>query len=224
MDFKKLKKVPLFEGVSEIELEKAFAGLNVSEVRFHKGEVMARTDETCNRLITILSGVAKGELSDPSGKVMKIEDIPAPYSVSTLFVFSRGKNFPVQVTAKEEVMALVIPTNALLIMLTRNETLLKNFLYLSTVFAHRLIHRLHVMSFLTIRKKIAMYLLELNQLQKSDTVKIMMTHAALAEYFGVSRQALEREMKNLEVEGLIVAKRKEITLLNKSKLEYMIKF
>ncbi len=224
MDYNKLKKTPLFEGISEIELEKVFAGLNTSEVHFHKGEVMARINEPCNRLITILSGVAKGEMSDPSGKVVKVEDIPTYYSVATLFVFSRGKNFPVQVIAKEEVSALVIPSNALFLMLTRNETLLKNFLYLSTLFAHRLVHRLHVMAFLTIRKKIAMYLLELNQLQKSDTVIMGMTHAALAEYFGVSRQALERELKHLEAGKMILTEHKKITLLNKAKLEYMIKF
>ena len=41
------------------------------------------------------------------------------------------------------------------------------------------------------------------------------TKAALAEYFGISRPSLEREIARMQADGLIAAERRRIVILDK---------
>jgi len=224
MDISILNKTPLFRSVKENEIERIFDELQIIETDFKKGEILAFQDEICNRLIIILSGSVKGEMTDPSGKVVKVEDIYAPNPLAILFLFGAENRFPVQATAREDTTALVIPKQSVLKMLSMNETLLKNYLDISANFAGRLSSKLHFMSFRTIRQKLAMYILNLSKLSDADVVELDKTKTSLAEYFGVSRQSLEREFTNMEKDGLIHADRKRIQIKDKTGLIHLIKF
>ena len=109
--------------------------MNIHENSFKKGEILALQDEPANRLIILLKGSVKAEMTDPSGKVVKVEDIEAPNPLAVLFLFGRDNRFPVQATAREHVEAVVIPKQSILKMLSMNETILKNYLDISADFA-----------------------------------------------------------------------------------------
>lgn len=212
MDYSALTHIPLFGQITPDELEGIFNELNIHENSFKKGEILALQDEPANRLIILLKGSVKAEMTDPSGKVVKVEDIEAPNPLAVLFLFGRDNRFPVQATAREHVEAVVIP----------KQSILKNYLDISADFASRLSRKLHFMSFRTIRQKTAMYLLHLAKVSGTETVELDKTKAALAEYFGVSRPSLEREMTRMQQEGLIVAERRRITISDKRKLAQLL--
>lgn len=224
MDLTALKKIPLFRSIHEAEIEMIFSELKITETEFRKGEVLALQDELCNRLIILLSGSVKGEMTDPSGKVVKVEDIYAPSPLAILFLFGPDNRFPVQAIAREDVTALVIPKQSVLRMLSMNQTLLKNYLDISADFASRLSKKLHFMSFRTIRQKLAVYILNLSKMKQEDTIELDKTKSALAEYFGVSRQSLERELSNMQHDGLLTADKKMITITNKNRLIHIVRF
>lgn len=50
---------------------------------------MALPDLSCNCLILLLSGSVNGEMSDPSGKIVKVDDIEAPAPLTEYFGISR---------------------------------------------------------------------------------------------------------------------------------------
>lgn len=222
MDFTTLAETPLFRGISADELEHLFADLNITKSCFRKGEMLAMQDEPVNRLIILTKGSVKAEMTDPSGKLIKVEDIEAPNPLAILFLFGSHNRFPVQATAREVVEAAVIPKQCVLQLLLANETILHNYLNISADFAARLSRKLHFMSFRTIRQKIAMYLVELSKKSGSDTVELEKTKASLAEYFGVSRPSLERELTHMQQEGFIAAERRRITILRKQELIQLI--
>ncbi|HMM03240.1 MULTISPECIES: Crp/Fnr family transcriptional regulator [unclassified Dysgonomonas] len=224
MDLTALKKIPLFRSIHEAEIEMIFSELKITETEFRKGEVLALQDELCNRLIILLSGSVKGEMTDPSGKVVKVEDIYAPSPLAILFLFGPDNRFPVQAIAREDVTALVIPKQSVLRMLSMNQTLLKNYLDISADFASRLSKKLHFMSFRTIRQKLAVYILNLSKIKQEDTIELDKTKSALAEYFGVSRQSLERELSNMQHDGLLTADKKMITITDKNRLIHIVRF
>lgn len=224
MDLSVLNQTPLFRAVPGDELEKILSELKISESFFKKGEILALQDEPCNRLIILLSGSVKGEMTDPSGKVVKVEDIYAPSPLAILFLFGQNNRFPVQATAREDVTALVIPRQSILRMLSMNEAILKNYLDISADFAWRLSQKLHFMSFRTIRQKLAMYILNLSKISENNTVTLDRSKSALAEYFGVSRQSLERELTNMQTDELIINNKKEIQIIDKNKLVYLVRF
>ena len=224
MDLTALKKIPLFRSIHEAEVEKIFSELNITETHFKKGEILALQDELCNRLIILLSGSVKGEMTDPSGKVVKVEDIYAPSPLAILFLFGPDNRFPVQAIAREDVTALVIPKQSVLRMLSMNQNLLKNYLDISADFASRLSKKLHFMSFRTIRQKLAVYILNLSKMKQEDTIELDKTKSALAEYFGVSRQSLERELTNMQHDGLITSDKRKITITDKNRLIHIVRF
>lgn len=224
MDIKALTYIPLFYSIRENEIERIFSELKIKETHFRKGEILAFQEEVCNRLILLLSGSVKGEMTDPSGKVVKVEDIYAPNPLAILFLFGQENRFPVQATAREDTTALVIPKQSVLKMLSMNETLLKNYLDISANFAGRLSKKLHFMSFRTIRQKLAMYILNISKLSDSDVIELDKTKTALAEYFGVSRQSLEREFTNMQNDGLIETDKKKIYIKDRNSLIHLVRF
>ena len=224
MDLTVLNKIPLFRSIPEAEIENIFSELNITETHFKKGEILALQDELCNRLIILLSGSVKGEMTDPSGKIVKVEDIYAPSPLAILFLFGPDNRFPVQAIAREDVSALVIPKQSVLRMLSMNQTLLKNYLDISADFASRLSKKLHFMSFRTIRQKLAVYILNLSKIKQADSIELDKTKSALAEYFGVSRPSLERELTNMQHDGLIKTDKKQIMITDKNRLIYIVRF
>lgn len=219
-----LTKMPLFHSISANEIEHIFSELRIKETHFKKNDILAFQDEPCNRLVLLLSGSVKAEMTDPSGKVVKVEDIYAPNPLAILFLFGQENRFPVQVTAREDTATLVIPKQSVLKILSMNETLLKNYLDISANFAARLSQKLHFMSFRTIRQKLAMYIINLSKMSNSDIVELDKTKTTLAEYFGVSRQSLERELTNMQNDALFTINKKEIHIKDKNKLVQLIRF
>lgn len=224
MNIAAMTNIPLFRSIKQDEIERIFYELNITKSYFAKNEILAHQDEICNRLILLVSGSVKGEMSDPSGKVIKVEDIYAPNPLAILFLFGHDNRFPVQITTREDVKALVIPKQSVVKMLGMNEQLLKNYLDISADFASRLSKKLHFMSFRTIRQKLALYLLNLTEQSKAETVELDRTKSALAEYFGVSRQALERELSNMKRDGLVSMDKKQILMIDKEKLIQLTRF
>lgn len=104
-----------------------------------------------------------------------------------------------------------------------NEQLLQNYLDISAFYASALSKKLHLMSFRTIRQKIIIYLLNLPE-KGPNHVELDRTQHALAEYFGVSRPALARELRNMQDDGLIVLDKKSVRFVNKQKLIQLIRF
>lgn len=224
MDYTILSQIPLFKGVAATDMELIFATISVYERSFRKEEILAEQDEACNRLIILLKGKVRAEMTDVSGKVIKVEDIPAPSPLAILFLFGSDNKFPVRATASEDCLALVIPKQVILKMLQKNEYLLRNYLDISADFASRLSQKLYFMSFRTIRQKISMFLLDLSQKQQKQTILLDRTKSSLAEYFGVSRPSLERELSNMQNEGFIAIDKKNITLLQKDKMARLVRF
>lgn len=225
IDYSALTATPLFKGIAPNEIQTILGDEARHLVQtFAKGDVLAEQDSLCNRLIILMRGKIRAEMTDVSGRVVKIEDVSAPSPLAILFLFGANNKFPVRAIADEETIAIVIPKQLILKMLQNNENLLRNYLDISADFAARLSQKLYFMSFRSIRQKISMYLLELAHKQQTDTVQLDRTKSSLAEYFGVSRPSLERELTNMQTAGFIGIHKKEITLLQKAKMVGLVKF
>ena len=222
MDIKDLSRCLLFSGLSPDELEQLLSSVQTQERFFEKGDIIAMQDEVCNRLIIMTKVSVTAEMNAPSGKVIKVEDIFAPQTPAVLFLFGNKNKFPVQIMARENTETLIVYKDSILKMLSLNQKLLKNYLDISANYASVLAEKLYIMSFRTIRQKLAMYILKLAA-DKSVT-KLDKSQDALAEYFGVSRPSLSRELKNMQDDGLISANRRQIQVLDREKLLRLIRF
>lgn len=213
---------PLFRNVSAGELRKNFEGLTYKVKNYTKGEILAHQGDVCNKLVILTKGSVRGEMIDESGRLIKIEDIASPRALAPLFLFGAANRFPVEVTANENTEAIIIPKESVIKLFARNEAFLENYMNMSANYAQTLSEKLFFMSFKTIRQKLASYFLRLSATQGSQ-ILLDRSQQELADYFGISRPSLAREVSHMQDDGLIKADRKQITILNKEKLKILIR-
>ena len=213
---------PLFRGITP---ERLFADLE--EISFHtrsykKGEILAQQGAVCNRLVILTKGSVRGEMIDYSGRLIKVEDIAAPRAIAPLFLFGEENRYPVEVTANEPTEVIELPKSSVLSLFRKNEHFLENYMNLSANYARTLSDKLFFMSFKTIRQKLASYLLRLYKQQQQTHITLDRSQQELSDYFGVSRPSLARELAHMQEDGLLIADRKHITILQKEELVRLI--
>ena len=213
---------PLFRGITP---ERLFADLE--EISFHtrsykKGEILAQQGAVCNRLVILTKGSVRGEMIDYSGRLIKVEDIAAPRAIAPLFMFGEENRYPVEVTANEPTEVIELPKSSVLSLFRKNEQFLENYMNLSANYARTLSDKLFFMSFKTIRQKLASYLLRLYKQQQQTHITLDRSQQELSDYFGVSRPSLARELAHMQEDGLLIADRKHITILQKEQLVRLI--
>ena len=213
---------PLFRGITP---ERLFADLE--EISFHtrsykKGEILAQQGAVCNRLVILTKGSVRGEMIDYSGRLIKVEDIAAPRAIAPLFLFGEENRYPVEVTANEPTEVIELPKSSVLSLFRKNEQFLENYMNLSANYARTLSDKLFFMSFKTIRQKLASYLLRLYKQQQQTHITLDRSQQELSDYFGVARPSLARELAHMQEDGLLIADRKHITILQKEQLVRLI--
>lgn len=213
---------PLFRRITP---ERLFADLE--EISFHtrsykKGEILAQQGAVCNRLVILTKGSVRGEMIDYSGRLIKVEDIAAPRAIAPLFLFGEENRYPVEVTANEPTEVIELPKSSVLSLFRKNEQFLENYMNLSANYARTLSDKLFFMSFKTIRQKLASYLLRLYKQQQQTHITLDRSQQELSDYFGVSRPSLARELAHMQEDGLLIADRKHITILQKEELVRLI--
>ncbi len=210
----KASQCPILKGVANDLLLELFEKLQFQIKSYQKDDVLAIQGDEVNRLMIILQGSARGEMTDFSGHIIKIEDVAAPKPLAGAFLFGNDNRFPVDVVANEPVKVLVIYRDEFLKLLRMNETIQMNYLNLVGSKAQFLSRKIKFLSFKTIKGKIAHYLISLKQ-DEGGTIHIPASQQELADLFGVARPSVARALGDLEQEGLIFSQNRNITILNK---------
>lgn len=212
-----------------------FKGLEINEVRhiirnaqhkvrdYGKGDLIASEGDRLNYLMMVIQGSVIGEMMDFEGRILRVEHLTAPNTVATVFLFGENNRLPVNVIAMEDTKILLISKQGLMDLFCDNNIVMKNFLDIMANRAQFLSKQMKILGLSTIKGKIAHYLLE--QVKKSDTLKFRLQHTQneLAEMFGVTRPSLGRTLREMNMEGLISTKGKDVEVLQKVKLATLIR-
>jgi CRP-like cAMP-binding protein len=210
----KASQCPILKGVPTESLSVLFTKLQFQIKSYEKDDILAIQGDEVNRLMILLSGSVRGEMTDFSGHIIKIEDVAAPKPLAGAFLFGNENRFPVDVLANEPVNVLVIYREEFLKLLRRNETIQMNYLNLVGSKAQFLSKKIKFLSFKTIKGKIAHYLIGLKQ-DADGYIRIPSSQQELADLFGVARPSVARALGEMEDEGLISAHCKMVKILNK---------
>lgn len=212
-----LSQSPVFKNTSPDRIGTIFETITWQVKRFRKGEMVAQSGEECRHLMIVVEGSVKGEMTDASGRVIKIEDVGVPRPIAFSFIFGQHNVFPVNVTANEDSAILLIPRPDLIVLLQSDKQVLQNVLDAISSRAQFLSQKIKMLSLKSIRGKIAQMLLELSK-EQGDCVQLPSSQAELADYFGVARPSLARTLGELAEEGIIRVDRRSVTILDRRKL------
>jgi CRP-like cAMP-binding protein len=185
--------------------------------RFKAGSMISQSGDPVNSFMMVIDGVVKGEMVDFSGRVIKIEDIPASGALASAFLFGSRNMFPVNVMAISDTKLLIIEKADFLKFLKSNDKILANFLDIISNRSQFLSEKIKFLNFKTIRGKLAQYILQAAGQDKRE-IRLAMTQNEMAGYFGVARPSIARVIREMEEEGVIVTKGKYLRIIDKKRL------
>ncbi len=208
---------PVLHGIEPERLLAVFEQIKFQIKKYKRNDLIAVQGDEVVGLLILLTGSVRGEMTDFSGRMIKIEDISAPKPIAGAFVFGDDNRFPVDILANSEVAILVIFKDQLLKLLQLCPRAQVNYLNLISTKTQFLSSKLKFLSFKTLKSKLAHYLLRLNQ--KTDGVlNIPVSQQALAELFGVARPSVGRVFGQFEMAGVLSVKNRHVVILDKEKL------
>jgi len=218
-----IAKCPLFNDISQVEIEKIMLETPFKKKSYEAREVIAFQGDKVDKLIIIYKGIARGEMVDFAGKTVVIEELPSPKPLAPAFIFGKSNIFPVNIISQTKSETLQIQKPDFVRMMQHNSKLLTNFMNNISGRAQFLSNKIKFLTFNTIKGKFAFYLL--NQQKNEDTVVIELptSQSKIAELFGVARPSLARAIREMHNEGVIKAEAKTIRILDKKALVELMK-
>lgn len=222
MDITEIFKIPLFKDLTLKMQEELLDNLEYTIDYYSKGETIIRQGSPCNALHVLIEGKLNVDVLDVSGVEVRVETIQAPRTFATPHLFTKQCVFPATFTVEEDVTLIRIPKDHFFKVMSSMPQLLRSFLCISTSCNKCIMTRLRVLSFRGIRSRYIYYLLD--HLEKGADVAVTEhNQVQLAEYFGVTRPALSKEIRKLVDGGFILLLPKnKVHILNRQGLASML--
>lgn len=201
-----IRKCYLFEGISDEQLSEAIKILNGRIKKIEKGEYVVRLGGVLHSAGLLLKGKIESSFQNENFDQITMHTFVGGYLFGEALVINGTKNSPVQVRAVEDCIILFIdlaeiyrsdnhsPVRAILA-----ENLIRSLARKNLI----LNQKVRILSQKGLRDRILFYLDTLPK-DKNGFVKIPFTRTALAEYLGVNRSALSRELGRMQNENLLI--------------------
>ncbi|MGB3511481.1 MAG: Crp/Fnr family transcriptional regulator [Microcoleaceae cyanobacterium] len=181
------------------------------------GQFICLEGDVCNNLPLVISGSVRVYKIGESGREITLYHLEKGDScIMTASCIISQKVFPAFAIAETEVEALIIPANSLKKWVTHN-TIWQEYIF--GLLSQRLANVIEIIEEVAFRRmdcRIASYLLN-NVNSKIKTLQI--THEAIAQELGSSREVVSRILKTFEKQQLLSLSRGKIELHNWEKLE-----
>lgn len=214
-----LSKSTLFENIKREEVE-SFLDKNTYRIKeYTKNDVLALAGDKVNHLIIVIKGELIARMVSESGKYIQIDNFSPGRIIAPAMLFATDDVFPVNVIHEEDASVFFMHKDTFLKAMHQNEKLLHNFIRIVSDINRFLSTKIHSLSLKTIRGKLAEYILVESKKQQSlNKITLPMTKQELADKFAVARQALSRSLSELEEEGLVSIRGREIKILDRERL------
>lgn len=216
-----LAKVPIFSGLTEAEL--GFVAQRTVPRHYSAGEMVFGEGEACSGLYVVESGHVRIFKSAPSGREQVLSiDGPAS-SIAEIPVFDGG-NYPASGAAVDDVTLLFVSKQDFQALCRAHPQVPLKVLRTVGARLRRLVGIVEELSFTTVRRRLATYLLRLAQKSGKRTdegveVTLPITNQDLAAHIGTVRELVSRNLSRLQAEGMLKIDGRNILIYNLKNLE-----
>jgi len=217
-----LKKVPLFEGISEENRASMLACIGARAAEFPRGADIVRAGEQTRGVGVLLAGEAQVCKEDAFGRRSIITDLGKGDVFGEVFVCAGIRKSPVTVIALADAAALFLDYERMINTCSAScpfhAMLIRNMLKILAQKNLGLNRKIDYLTIKSLRGRIAAYLLSLASEQAWETVRVPFDRNGLADYLGADRSALSRELGRMRDEGLVAYHKNEFHILEREKL------
>ena len=217
MELNLLKQCRLFQGMNEREIVQALGCLSARERRYEKGEYLLSAGSPAGETGMVLQGSALVIREDYWGNRSILSIVGPGELLVEAFAGGESQPLPVSVQAAESTRAVLLDTGRLLSnrcdCCQLKARLVRTMLDILLDDHRKLLSKIEDSTQRSTREKLMSYLSRQALDAGSERFTIPFNRQALADYLGVDRSALSREMAHMAQEGLIAYERSDFTLL-----------
>ena len=211
-----IRKCYLFDGIEDEQLTDAIKLLNGRIKKVVKDDYIVQLGGTMQYAGLLLKGKIESSFQNENFDQITMHTFTGGYLFGEGLVINHAKNSPVQVRAVEDSVVLFIDLE--MIYAAADNSPIRNILarnLIKSLAKKNLIlnQKVRILSQKSLRDRIFIYLRTLPK-DKDGYVRIPFTQTALAEYLGVNRSALSRELGRMQNEGLLVIDGKRIKIID----------
>lgn len=217
-----LQKSELFKDSNTKEIENLLPCLHYVSRRFNKGEIIASFGEKQEGIGIVLKGKAAVAKESFSGTRLIMAVLGEGDLFGEITAFAGMDTWPATVSAREECFVIFIPRDVFFVRCERECEWHKNLTgSMMKILSRKAIHlnqKVMYLSMKGMRQKISTFLLERQTTAGKPMFTLPMNREETAEFLGVSRPSMSREMGRMRDEGLIGYFRNTVKILDKERL------
>ncbi len=214
-----LQKCSIFKGMENEYIKSILKEKNYKIVNYNKGDIIAIEDSECEYIGIVLSGSVEIENIYESGRSLTIQRFIEGSTFGEAIVFSTRKTYPATVMASVKSNIMFVPNNTIVELCSSDKIFLWNFMSLLSEKVLMINNKMKIISLSSIRQKLAKFILEQVNIQKSEKIKLNINKKELAEYLGIQRPSLSRELIRMQEDGILESNKNEINVLDMNTLK-----
>ncbi len=220
---KELEKSKLFQAINEKETERILKCSKSRMKKYPAGTYIFEQGGIPSRLFLLLDGQVQICKDFTSGKRDVLYLVEAGNVFGEIFLFGDRKHYWYDAVATEDVTVLEMPwdffyhfcSNAC----DHHKQLTQNMLEILSENNFKITRKLHIVTTSSLRERIAIWLID--SMDENANVSLHMNREQLADFLGVARPSLSRELMRMQKDGLIEVERKMIKVKNKEAVEML---
>lgn len=212
----------IFSSLSDEQAEALLLNKSYQIKKYKKDVVILFQGDLYEDLLVVLDGVVSSEISNTSGRRVKLENFHRSSAIAPGIIFAVDNTLPVTIMAESDCSLLSLSKETVISILMDNRACLSNYLGMLGDKVNILAEKIRMFQFNSIQQKIAGYLLNLYNKQGVRSLVIPYTRENLADFFGVARPSLSRELSRMSDAGIIQIDGKKINILKKTALKYLL--
>ncbi len=211
-----MNKSSLFDGINEKDLKKMFKCFDTRIIEYKKDTTVISNMAKNNLIGVIMEGEAVLVRYDYNGNRTILEHLEEGSVFGGIFLSSNFNEISVHTTSYSKIVMFDfdhIPKKC-----NKNcdyhTVLINNMLSTLAEKLQKLNERIEILTKKSTREKLLEYFENTGRRLGRKTFTLPMSYTDLADYFGVDRSALMRELKYLKDDGFIETNKKRITIIN----------
>ena len=210
-----IRRCYLFDGIGDEQIPDAIKLLNGRIKKIKKDSFIVKLGGKMTSAGLLLKGRIESSFQNENFDQITMHTFSDGYLFGEALVINGAKNSPVQVRTVEDSIILLIDLEMIYTVADSSpiRTLLAENLIKSLAKKNLILNqKVRILSQKSLRDRVYIYLASLPK-DKNGYVKIPFTQTALAEYLGVNRSALSRELGRMQNEGLLKVDGRKIKIL-----------
>jgi len=176
------------------------------------GSVLLSQGQACNDALILASGRLKVIARSPEGRELLLYRIePEQFCVLSTACLLGQDPFPAEVICETDISATVVPKAEFRRLIASQQDFQEAVFRSFSERLYQLMAQIESVTLTALKPRLWKYLQNRSEEQKSP--QLTLTHQEIAVDIGSSREVISRQLKALELEGLIALSRGKITLL-----------